>query len=131
MLHVYALVRRPATLPDTAGIAGARLRVVQVTETLDDVASETQAGGSAATEEAILAHARVVEQLAATAAAVLPMRFGGAVADDDELRRRLAPREQELAAALERVSGCVELGLRVLAAQRDAAPAASGREYME
>ena len=37
----------------------------------------------------------------------------------------------ELGEALERVRGCVELGVRVLAEERPAAPADSGRAYME
>jgi hypothetical protein len=131
MLHPYALVRKPAVLPETAAIDGAPLRTVSLSEAIDAVVSET-AAETRPTDEAILAHARVVEAVGDVNDAVLPMRFSRGVTDDD-LRRRLGAREQELGAALARVAGCVEVGVRVVA-DVDAAPPrppASGREYME
>jgi hypothetical protein len=132
MLHPYALVRTPAVIPETAGIDDAQLRAVSLAAGIDAVVSETPAVSSP-TEDAILAHARAVEQISNVNDAVLPMRFSRGVADEEELRRRLGGREHELGEALARVAGCVELGLRVLA-QVDAAPQrapVSGREYME
>jgi gas vesicle protein GvpL/GvpF len=62
---------------------------------------------------------------------VLPARFSAGAANDDDLRAGAAGRHAQIAEALDRVDGCVELGLRVLRQQGEAdGPAASGREYM-
>jgi hypothetical protein len=65
---------------------------------------------------------------------LLPVRFGTVVADDEAAARVLAERHDELAAALERVRGAVEVAVRVRA--RDPAPVPapaeglSGHEYL-
>jgi hypothetical protein len=130
MLHMYALVSRPAVVPDALGIADARLRAVAVGEGIDAIVSETQ-GGTAPTEDAIVAHARVVDAVAASNDGVLPARFTNDVAGEDELRRQLVDRHDRAVEALERVGGCVELGLRVLpSAPDEPAQASSGSAYM-
>jgi len=105
---------------------------VQVADRIDAVVSETSSGAAAPTESAILAHAQTVEALAASNRTLLPARFGGGLADEDDLRRRLEGREEQLVAAFDRVDGCAEVGLRVVPANgagRDRPQ--SGREYME
>ena len=79
------------------------------------------------TPAALWAHERVVERLMADRT-VVPGRFGSTVAGEDGLRRRLDERREPLAAAIARVRGRVELGVRVLAQAR-AAPG-SGRDYL-
>jgi hypothetical protein len=60
----------------------------------------------------LLAHTRVLESLA-TATTVLPMRFGMVVDDEQVLvDGYLAPQQDDLVAALERLRGHVELRLR-------------------
>lgn len=131
MLHMYALVRHPAAMPGVRGIDDAPLRTSAAADGIDAVVSETRPEPSPPTEAAILAHAQVVEAVAAANDSVLPARFSGAIAGDDELRQRLAGRRDQILQALERVDGCVEIGLRVLAEPReDRAQAASGSEYM-
>lgn len=131
MLHMYALVRHPAVLPDAHGIDDAPLRAATAADGIDAVVSETAADPAAPAEAAILAHAQVVEAVAATNDGVLPARFAGGVADEQDLRRRLDARRDRLLEALGRVEGCVEVGLRVLPEPRDGpTPAASGGEYM-
>jgi hypothetical protein len=73
----------------------------------------------------------VVDALARSAA-VLPARFGLSFADEEALERTVRERRDELEAALERVRGCVELGLRVLAPEPDGAPVEpeSGGDYL-
>jgi hypothetical protein len=130
MLHLYALVSRPAVVPDAVGIADAPLRAVDVGEGIDAVVSETQ-GGTAPTEDAIVAHAHVVDAVAASNDAVLPARFTSDVTGQDELRRQLLDRHDQALEALERVGGCVELGVRVLpSAPSEPAQATSGSAYM-
>jgi hypothetical protein len=131
MLHMYALVRHPAALPDVRGIDDEPLRTSAAADGIDAVVSETRHGPGAPSEAAILAHARVVEAVAAVNDSVLPARFSAGVAGEDELRQQLAGRRDQILQALERVAGCVEIGLRVLPEGRDdPAQAASGSEYM-
>jgi hypothetical protein len=130
MLHMYALVRHPAALPDVGGIDEAPLRSAPAGEGIDAIVTDTNVEG-VPTEAAILAHAEVVEAVAAANDSVLPARFGGGVPDEDELRRRLDGRRASILEALDRVEGCVELGLRVLPNTREElSQAASGSEYM-
>jgi len=79
-----------------------------------------------ATETSILRHARVVEELTRTGGAVLPARFGLAFPDEVGLRRAVHENAGNLRAGLNRVRGCVELGLRVLAPEAEAQPVATG-----
>ena len=131
MLHVYALLRRPATVPATAGIDDAPLRVVTVESEIEAVVSDTN-GPGAPGEAAILAHARVVEALAGANDAVLPARFADRIADEDDLRQRLHGRRRELTGAFRRVSGCVEMGVRAFRATKASQPRPdSGRAYMQ
>ncbi|MFL6019573.1 MAG: GvpL/GvpF family gas vesicle protein [Gaiellaceae bacterium] len=131
MLHVYALVRQPAAVPDVLGIEAAPLRSLEAAAGIDAVVSDRAQAAAAPSETAILAHARVVEALTELNEAVLPARFAGEVPDEEDLRRRLHERRNRLLDALERVDGCVELGLRVLPQPSEKRPAASsGSEYM-
>ena len=134
MLHLYALVRNPAELPDAFGLDEAPLRAFPVDGEVDAVVSDAgRRRAGAPTEAEVLAHARVVDAIAAANTAVLPARFAADTSEEDDLRGRLLERRAQLRQALERVDGCVELGLRVLPSERNAersAPA-SGREYMQ
>jgi len=130
VLYVYAFVERPASVPDVKGLDDAALRIENAGE-LDVVVSRHEALPREASEPAVLAHARVVEALAASNDAVLPARFGGAHADAAALRAAVAARQHELTAALARVRGCVELGVRVLAPAAEPTTAATGAAYMQ
>ena len=127
MLYVYAFVGVPVNAPDVAGIEGAPVR----TEPVDGFAAVVSEHAAAVepSEEAVLAHARVVEAVAAANDAVLPARFGGLHRDEETLRQAVAARA-ELADALERVRGCVELGVRVFGDPAPSGAAASGAAYM-
>lgn len=127
MLYVYGFVSAPARLPDVRGIDGAALR----SEALDDLEAVVSEHDTAVdpSEEAVLAHARVVDAIAEANDGVLPARFGGLHTDAAKLRESLAGRD-DLRAALERVRGHVELAVRVLGDADEPAGAASGAEYM-
>ena len=129
MLYVYAFVERPASVPHAQGIDDAALHVESAGE-LDVVISRHEALPREASEPAILAHARVVEALAASNEAVLPARFGGAHTDATALSTAVADRQHEFTAALARVRGCAELGVRALAPAAEPAAAPSGADYM-
>ena len=126
-LHVYALTEHPATLPPTNGIDESPLETVQV-DGFDVIISEV---GAPATEAAILAHARVVDDVLAANDAVLPARFGRGVEDVFALSETIRGREDKLYEALEQVRGNVEIGLRVVAGGRpQPATTSSGRDYL-
>jgi Gas vesicle synthesis protein GvpL/GvpF len=130
MLYLYALTEHPTVLPTTSGLVETPLAVEQLDgiEAVVGVVSEERID---ATEDAILAHARVVDELTALNAAVLPARFGRGYPDLDALSRAVAEHSESLRLALDRVRGCLELGLRVFSNPADAgAPGGSGRDYM-
>jgi len=79
--------------------------------------------------DGLWAHERVVEGLT-DERTVLPMRFGTTVAGEQALRSFLADRQVSLLGALARIRGRVELGVRVVAENDDAAEIASGRDYL-
>src|SRR2546423_2814432 len=89
MVHMYALVRHPAAMPGVRGIDDAPLRTSAAADGIDAVVSDTRPGPGGPTEAAILAHAHVVEAVAAANDSVLPARFFGGVAGGDEPRQRL------------------------------------------
>jgi len=133
MVYLYAIVDADAAAPTTRGIDGAPV-AVETHEDLGAVVSVLAQQPSSDSQQAVLDHARVVEAVSRGSAAVLPARFGRAYEDADSLRRALEAGAGELRDALERVRGCVEVGLRVLAPERASVlspvPAGSGRDYM-
>ncbi|MDQ3850444.1 MAG: GvpL/GvpF family gas vesicle protein, partial [Actinomycetota bacterium] len=107
MVYVYAVTGPLGEAPAGNGLDGAPLRIV----TTDELAAVVSDGDDApvrVSEGVLWAHERVVEDLMADRP-VLPMRFGSALRDDDAVRAMLVTRGEELAAALRRVSGAVEL----------------------
>src|ERR687888_1966502 len=131
VIYLYAIAEELAGLPDVRGVDGAPLDRRAV-EGLDLVVSEHDGAEIAASEEAVLAHARVVEGLVGRSAALLPARFGRGFRDETALREAIEGRTASLRDALAQVRGCVEVGVRVLAAEPTSPPAAeSGRAYME
>jgi Gas vesicle synthesis protein GvpL/GvpF len=113
VLYVYALTDAPQRpLPDCRGHRGARLRVL----THDGVGAVCTRHGHIEPrpdEAALWRHERVTEALMADRA-VLPVRFGTTVADEQALAAMLAERHAEFRAALDRVRGRVEIGVRAL-----------------
>lgn len=132
MLHLYALAQHPTQLDEVDGIDRSPLRIVEISSGVDAVVSEVEIAQGQPSEAAILAHADVVEQLTSSNDAVLPARFGGGYSDEDALADAVKRREARVHDALERVRGCVEVGLRVIdqVEQADAKPQESGRAYM-
>lgn len=130
MVHLYALVRQPAAVPSVGGIGDGSLRAVELDDGIDAIVSDA-AEGVSQNEEAILAHAHVVEALGEANDAVLPARFAAGVGSDDALRAGVAGKREQIVAALDRVDGCVELGVRVLRPNggADSRPT-TGAEYM-
>jgi hypothetical protein len=83
------------------------------------------------TQEAVLRHAEVVEALMSRSRAVLPAQFSRPFAGDEELASAVTAKAPDLGQRLQRVRGCVELGLRVVAPAAESGPEAeSGAEYL-
>ena len=132
MIWVYAICERPdLPAPPGHGIAGAPLDGVREGELLAVVSRHAQTPGEPAVD-ALWAHERVIEGLMADRA-VLPMRFGTKLPGEAALREALAARRDEFLAALDRVRGRVEVGVRAMRPGAEEAPVApaSGRDYIE
>lgn len=107
LLHAIA----PATLADPPrGLHGARLEFI-TTGSVGVWASPI--GTAGATRDDALEHHRVVEELCARQSC-LPIRFGTRAIDAEAAGALLAPREGELASALERVGRRRELAVTLL-----------------
>jgi hypothetical protein len=113
MVHLYALVDHPARLPPLAGIGGETVSAAEAAG-IDAIFSEHDDPAADATDAAVLAHARLVEAVAALNAAVLPARFPGRYESEAALRDNIRDRASDLCDALDRVRGCVEVGVRVV-----------------
>jgi hypothetical protein len=132
MLYLYAFSEPPTTIPSVAGIGGSPLAVERV-DRVDAVISVLRGAAPVeVSEDAIRAHARVVEDVARQNAAVLPARFGRGYRDVDALREAVRARATELSDGLARVRGCLEVGLRVLVPPHEHAAGvpSSGGEYL-
>jgi hypothetical protein len=129
-LYLYAVIDEEPALPLGAGLAEEPLRLVRCGELLV-VAGEAE---PKVTPENLAAQDAVIRRLTVTA--VLPIRFGEKVRDEEELCKLLKPRSLDLIAALERVRGCEQMTLRVFGipgppppqSDEDAGP---GTRYME
>jgi hypothetical protein len=98
-LLLYAVIPGSARVPDGfRALQGNRAAVLHAEQ---DV-------GPATDREAVIAFGRAVERIAREVPA-LPMRFGAAVADLEELRFLIAENEEAWAARLDAVAGCCEL----------------------
>jgi hypothetical protein len=128
VIHVYAFADELRELPPLDGIEGAQLERT----TIDGLEAVVSRRSGQTTRDSLradaLVHGMVVEALVDRAAAVLPVRFAEESTDDESLAAAVRPHLEALERGLERVRGCVELGLR-LVPLAPAAPA-TGAEYM-
>jgi hypothetical protein len=135
MLYVYAIIDGGNVALSGNGLEGRTLESLSH----DGLAVVFSRHGSRVepSPENLWLHERAVESLMRDHA-VLPSRFGTMLADEETLRKAVARHAAELSAGLERVRGCIELGLRVLWPQEQtrssissvASDHASGRAYM-
>jgi Gas vesicle synthesis protein GvpL/GvpF len=130
MVHLYALTEHPAYLPDVRGIGAAPLATAAV-GAIDAIFSEIGGDPTEPTEASILAHAHVVEEVARINDAVLPARLARPFENEPALLARIRDRDVQFRAALDRVRGCVEMGVRVLQQTNgDQESTPSGSQYM-
>jgi hypothetical protein len=129
VIELYAITDNPGPpLPDVAG-----LQLVP----FDGLAAVcTPASEDEPSPETLWRHEDVVEALMADRD-LLPVRYGTRLDDEAAVARAMEGRRDELAAALERVRGAVELSVRVMAASGTPAPSppdpadvTSGADYL-
>jgi hypothetical protein len=132
MIHLYGVVDQLEELPTVTGIDDGPLERRSI-EGLEVVVSRTRLAPKEITQEAIVSHAHVVEELMERSRSVLPARFDGPFANEQELADAVRTKASELARGLSLVRGCVEFGLRALARDRAEGPSnkLSGRAYMQ
>jgi hypothetical protein len=139
MIWVYAICERPDLPPPRRrGLAQAPLDGISEGALLAVVSRHEHPPGEPALD-ALWVHERVVERLMMQRA-VLPMRFGSKASDDGELRAIMAARQHDFLAALDRVRGRVELGVRAIRREdvgsdhgdrvTPPAPILTGRDYL-
>jgi gas vesicle protein GvpL/GvpF len=132
MIHLYGVVSELEELPRIPGLDGAPLEH-RCIDGFELVVSKAAREFPDVSEEAVLTHANVVDELMARSRAVLPAQLGRAFADEDELSAAVRENAPELERGLSRVQGCLEFGLRVLGgepADKDGSTRFSGSEYM-
>jgi hypothetical protein len=132
MIHLYGVAEDLEQLPEVLGLEDAPLERRHI-EGLELVVSRVQLDRPEVSSDAVLRHAEVVEAVLACSRSMLPAQFGRAFADEEELGEAVRTKAPELKRSLIRVTGCVEFGLRVMAApavQADATEAGSGVAYM-
>jgi|SRR5947208_1450263 len=119
----------PVRLVDAAGLA-ALVGAVPL-EDFDEAGLRRNLEDRAWLEEQARAHDRVLAS-ALTHTVLVPLRFGVVYRSEDGVRRMLELRAGELSAALERLRGRVELGVKAFVREAEPASrqAASGREYL-
>jgi len=130
VIHLYAFARELPALPTATGLSDAPLERVDVggIAAIFTTHGHDELGPS---RELALIHGRVITLLHANTHEVLPVRFGERFSAVEELRAALGERRLELEASFARVSGCVEIGLRVLDERpAERRPARTGTEYM-
>ena len=118
-LRVYAVVRAGAGEPVEKGASGEALRLVACGEIAAIVG---EADAAAVSAEALRLHDEAARRLAAEFDPLLPARFGETASDEAALVRALVPRAAELAEALARVAGCVQMTLRVFGESAEPPP---------
>jgi hypothetical protein len=127
VIELYAITDDPGPpLPDVAGL---RLVPFDGLAAVCTPASETELS-----PETLWHHEEVVEALMADRD-LLPVRYGTRLDDEAAVTRAMEGRSGELAAALDRVRGAVELSVRVVAADGTPSPPSppettSGAEYL-
>ncbi|MEU6079394.1 GvpL/GvpF family gas vesicle protein [Streptomyces sp. NPDC047108] len=125
---VYAISRAAGTGSrpvggDLSGVAGEAVRRVESGELAAVVGSVPLTDFSeealrehledlAWLEDAARAHHRIIDAAVAALAAVVPLRFATVYHDDDRVRSLLEQRREDLLAALERVEGRTEWGVK-------------------
>jgi hypothetical protein len=113
-LAVYALTSEPAGRVPLRGVAREGLRAIRVGP-ISAIVGEV-AKPPAASEPNLRRYATLIARVAATRPAVLPVRFGTLMEDEDELASVLRSRQQVIRTQLAHVRGRVQMTVRIVTA---------------
>jgi hypothetical protein len=113
--YVYGVTRsKRGSRPKQSGINEEPVRLVTL-EGLAALTSDVPADFLEAGREELLTHSRVLERALEGGDAVLPMRFGVVMPDEDAVRDELlAPYRAELEAQLDEMQGKVEINIKAI-----------------
>jgi hypothetical protein len=141
--YLYGIIDAGPAADLGSGASGELLRSIESGGPLGLAVVAGESEGAPRPEPAALtAHDAVVRRLAERFPALLPARFGQWLPDEQTLIHQLAAHGSELAEALAKVAGCVQMTLRVYAremaeagelspAQPPETPGGPGTRYME
>jgi len=115
---VYCVLREGDRVPDglPPGVGGGKVSLL-AQDGLAASFSRLRPGEAVPTLPRVQAYARVIEALH-TRCTVLPLRFGCELSSRAELVELLRAHRAEFQSALDKVEGCVELGVRALLGRR-------------
>ncbi len=116
VLYLYALVGHPPRADAGRGLRRERLQVLPG-RAFHVVVGRMDTAPAAATAT-LRRHDAVVRRIAATVDAILPVRFGSVLPDEDAVARLLGPRAIELAGRLAHVRGHEQMTLRLYGPRR-------------
>jgi hypothetical protein len=134
-LYVYGVVPADAELAALDLVPEGELAALVARVDLDEYGEEPlrrNLEDRAWLERAVAVHDGVLSR-AVGATPLVPLRFGAVFRDEGGVREMLRDRRAELREALDRLSGRVELGVKVFLVaepQADESQPASGREYL-
>ena len=136
MIYVYAITHAEAEPPpDCRGIDERPVQFLRCGE-LGAAVSDHASGRIERSIQAVRRHEAFIEQLMRNCT-LLPARFATTFDNERHLKEIVQQNHESLSAGLERVRGCVELGVRVLlrnpmvpAPARQQAASSSGTAYM-
>ena len=138
MIYLYALYKTDLfAFPQMSGLGGTALQPFRFGDVT--LAAEVMSDPPSRSLSALCAHEAAVEALSAMRP-ILPFRFGTLVAELQPVALAVEKRLTAILANLDRVAGCVELGLSVRCAapqpegrdkRDDLAEAETGRGYLE
>lgn len=128
MIHLYAFVRGLRGLPDCLGVGKEPLEAQELDGLTAVVGSI--AGPVSQSPETALAHGKVVEALVGHADAVLPARLVAPFPDRGALASATASCAGVLRERLLKVSGCIELAVRVATDAEHDVQASDGTSYL-
>jgi hypothetical protein len=134
MIWLYAILdNQPASYPGLRGFDDRPLEILSSDSLAAAFTRHDESHEPRFSTENALKYESIVEQLMQPGIALLPARFGTRLADESDLRAALDAHRDEFVTALQRVRGCVEMGIRIVCttpSQQPVAPASTGSEYM-
>lgn len=110
-LYGLILARNASRVPtDAVGIQGSAVRVLNCGE-LGAIVGSIERLPARATLEDVRAHDRVLQAIVDNGLTAAAVRFGQSFANDDDVRRHVIERAEQLSRVLEEYDGCVEMRL--------------------